>query len=246
MLNWHPHAALYPKPRSLLIGAGWGVVLHWLRHKLMEMNMSKEKKTNRVLMMTLGLALTAVAATTARADDCDYVGRHNKTDVVVTSATTFPASRSGDIYFSPSMRLNITNTGSNSIADLAPPGSIVHARRISATIKGYATYGWLPAPLAPGATAQVSFSIPDGLLGTCEDVTVTIDTDSSLGQWGCGVKDNDSYKFTAFFQPRLCAIRPIHHFPPPSPADDGEEQLNQEAPLEMDADGQGTSPVIAQ
>jgi hypothetical protein len=152
----------------------------------------------------------SLGAATARADDCDYVGRHYKTDIQPVAVRTFPASRSGDISYPASLRISVQNVGFNTVSDPAQPGDIIHARRIAVNVKGQTLYGWLPAPLAPGATTDFAVSLPDGLLGACESTALTIDADWGVGQYGCQVHANDALAFQAFFNPRICAII-IHH-----------------------------------
>jgi hypothetical protein len=167
----------------------------------------------------LFLASVSLAATVAHADPCDdYFGRHYKTDVAPVRVVSYPTTHQGDITLSPSVRITVQNVGTYAIADLAGPGSLIHARQVAVSLKGRTFSGFLPAPLSPGASADVSISIPEGFLGTCERVSATIDVDNALGQSGCQVKSNDTIDFQAFFNPRLCVI--IHReFPRPESLD---------------------------
>jgi len=152
------------------------------------------------------ICLLFLLSTPAFADPCDYVGRHYKTDVEPVAAYTYPASRTGDIVIEPSLRITVKNVGVNTLTDPAGPGDIIHARRVGVFIKGQTLYGWLNMPLAPGQTADLSVTVPDGLVSTCEKVRATIDATGSLGQAGCRVHDNDTIAFTARFGARFCDI----------------------------------------
>lgn len=171
------------------------------------------------------LLLASLTTTSAFADDCDYVGRHYKTDVTITGATTFPASRQGDIAISPSLQLKFTNVGVYEITDPARPGDFIHARQVNVNVKGAILRGFMPVPLAPGASTLVNFSLPTPLVGTCETIVASMVNDGSIPQYGCEVFSNDSITFMAKFQSRFCDIfRPIPH-----PVPSKEEGQNEES-----------------
>lgn len=145
-------------------------------------------------------SLTALSSQTL-ADQCDYIGRHYKTDVTVVGGRTFPASRSGDILISPSVLLTVRNVG---VSEFSSPGGIVNARRVAVTMKGQTFYGFLPMPLAPGASTTLSVSVPEGFLVQCERVQAAIDTDSALGQYGCDVHQNDTFNLRVRLVSNIC------------------------------------------
>jgi hypothetical protein len=158
-----------------------------------------------ILLKTLAMAALTTAQMAA-ADECDYVGRHYKTDIEPVSATSYPESRQGDIVISPSLTVTVKNVGVNSIEGNGDPNSIIHARRLSLLVKGTVLYGWMNAPLEPGESTSVSFNLPEGLVQTCERITVTIDPARSVGQAGCAVHSNDSITFQARFRSPMCRI----------------------------------------
>ena len=153
-------------------------------------------------------ALAALFSPKAQADECDYVGRHHKTDVEVISATTYPASRTGDIDIPATLTVKLKNSGVNAFTTAVPEGGIFSARRLALAVKGQILYGWMNTPLNPGDETRVNFSLPDGLIGTCERITIDVDANNALGQWGCMVRANDSLTFQARMGSRFMCVIP--------------------------------------
>jgi hypothetical protein len=178
-----------------------------------------------------GLASALIHSTGFAANDSceDYHDRHYKADLVPVRVYTESVPRQGDIAGFDTLNVLVKNVGVEAIQ--GPSGNgVFSANAITIAVRRASTRPYRPganvtryyqttiaAPLQPGGTRLLSVAIPQGSIGNCSKMRVTIEARQTANQHGCQVYANDGENFVVQQRGALicAALGPIPTFPQP-------------------------------
>jgi len=139
-------------------------------------------------------------------DSCeDYLQRHYKADLVPVSAFIQTIPNQGDIAGGERLVVRVKNIGNLPLQ--GPSGGILAANPLTLSVRRTGRHVAFPlrpaaiyqtfinAPLAPGATADVSVAIPTGSIANCSKMQIHIDVRKTAKQHGCLCYNNDTETF---------------------------------------------------
>lgn len=147
----------------------------------------------------------------ANANSCDdYLSRHYKQDLVLTSVSFINQSQLGGFTLArQTVRLRIKNSGQVTIQ--AQPGDSGGYRQFKVKIRNRVYNTRIRVPLASGGTTMAHVVVRGRALRHCKNVNVTLDVGKTFGQWGCQVWNNDVKRLLAHERRKLaCFKKPIY------------------------------------